>query len=106
MKFILGLFREPDAFRKDPKGYLINQLGHVGLGAGLAWLGVPALVICLFFLAWELLQWQLYRAEASDCFEDMAFVMSGVVAFYAPILLPVLVFFLLAGVLFRYEGRR
>lgn len=98
----------PSAFRSNWRKYAINQLGH-GLAVGVlpaAILGHQlAAVVLIAYAAWEYTQWQWRRAEASDCWEDWAFVACG--AFFGltgslgfPVLM---VAFLVAGILWRVE---
>lgn len=91
----------PDAFPGDWRGYALNQIGHVVLGAALAWaLGWPwALGLCL---CWEAVH--LARGgDLSDGIEDYGFVAAGAVAVATASPDPVLVAvpFLLSGALLR-----
>lgn len=98
----------PSAFRADWRKFAINQLGH-GLAVGVlpaALLGREAVAIVLIaYAAWEYTQWQWRRAEASDCWEDWAFVACG--AFFGlsgSLGYPVIMLaFVVAGILWRVE---
>ena len=66
----------PSDFEGDPRGFLANQIGHLMLGAALAWLigGWLAIAACL---AWEAVH--LWRGGSWwDGTEDFAFVAAGV----------------------------
>lgn len=90
----------PDDFAGDPRGYALNQIGHIALGAALAWLiGWPAaLALCL---GWEVVH--LSRGGTlADSAEDYGFVAAGVLAVAAtPVAVAVAAPFLAAGLLAR-----
>lgn len=78
------MLSDPNAFRRDPYGYLTNQAGHAYLvGAPLAlalsiWapaLAVPVIVAVAYGLIWELgvQRGRLWR----DSLEDTVHVLSG-----------------------------
>lgn len=68
----------PDAFASDPRGFALNQIGHMALGAGLACALGPAPVM-VAYLAWEGVH--LWRGGALwDGTEDYAFVAAGVLS--------------------------
>ena len=59
----------------------MNQLGHTFLigTAPVLTLGPWMVPITLIgYLSWEVAQYIRFEADAEDCFEDMAFVASGV----------------------------
>jgi len=68
----------PDGFPSDPRGYALNQIGHMALGAALAWLiGLPlTLLACI---AWEAVHVRR-GGHLWDSFEDFAFVLTGALA--------------------------
>lgn len=97
---MIGRFlRNPKAYRSDPKGYAVNQLGHLALGAGLLWFGVPFAVVALGFGVWEIVQVNRFGAEAWDSLEDLAFVVAG--AFLDPVAAIVAGLFLVSGIVRR-----
>lgn len=90
----------PDSFPGDWRGYALNQIGHVALGAALAWaLGLPAaLALCL---GWEAVHFSR-GGTLADGAEDYGFVAAGAVAItVVPVALAVALPFLIAGILSR-----
>jgi hypothetical protein len=68
----------PDDFEGDPTGFALNQIGHIALGAALAWLAGPIPVL-VGYLAWEMLH--LWRGGSLwDGIEDYGFVAAGVLS--------------------------
>jgi len=70
----------PSAFRNDWVAYAKNVIGHflvVGFlpALFLGWAGVVTLMTLYTF--WELSQWWLRNAKASDCVEDWGIVLGG-----------------------------
>lgn len=55
-------------------------------------------VILVGYLCWETAQYIRFEAEANDCFEDMAFVTSGVIVASEPLMLWPIGLFLVAGI--------
>jgi hypothetical protein len=103
---ILKYLRFPDGFRADPSGFALNQIGHALLiGLLPALLGVPLWLTAIAFTAWEYWQWRRYRAEAWDCFEDLAFVLGGAALIYSWWGAVPLVLFLISGAIRRYEEK-
>lgn len=90
----------PDSFPGDRIGYALNQIGHVALGATLAWAaGLPAaLALCL---GWEAVH--LSRGGTlADSAEDYGFVAAGVLSMsVVPFAWLVVLPFLSAGILSR-----
>lgn len=78
MSFLNHYLRSPSAYRADPRGFALNQLGHA-LIVGLlpAALRLPIWIIIVAYSVWEVWQWQPYRAEPFDAFEDVTFVSVG-----------------------------
>lgn len=97
---MIDWFLTPSDFEGDPKGFALNQLGHIVLGAALAWLFGPVPVLAAY-VAWE--AFHVSRGGAVwDGVEDYAFVAAGVAAVaLSPWALAVAAPFLLAGVLRR-----
>ena len=93
LKWLLTL----SAFEGDPRGFALNQIGHVALGAALAWALGPMAAVMLY-AAWEGLHLSL-GGTVWDGFEDMAFVTAGVLALTTPATaLIIAALFLAAGV--------
>lgn len=87
----------PSAFEGDPKGFALNQIGHVALGAALAWALGPlgALALCAL---WEGAHLGL-GGTLWDGLEDAGFVAAGVLALTTPVsALALAALFLGAGV--------
>lgn len=100
-----NLFNAPSAFETDPKGYVVNQIGHVAIGAALCWLLGPFAAFGAY-AAWEVAQWRYRGAEAYDCLEDAAFAGVGVLALTVPLTLAPAAIFLASGVLRRRKNAR
>ena len=103
MKWLAQLFRSPNAFRDDPKGYLRNQIGHAYIVGGALAFFLPLWLIAIGYAAWEFGQWRFYKAEVDDCLEDMAHVMliACAVIYAVPQLVLVHALFLGAGYFWR-----
>jgi hypothetical protein len=108
MSWLRDLLRSPSDFRRDPWGYLRNQLGHAYLvGAGLILAGLPLWLVLAGYACWEALQFARYGAEPHDGIEDLAHVAAGaaIVATGSWLFLPVHALFLGAGFLWRKSER-
>lgn len=101
---LIALWTEPDAFRSDPRGYALNQLGHVALGAGAALVAPWWAVLAIYVAAVELPQWLWFGGDADDGAEDSAFVLAGALLLPGALVLAGLM--LAAGVLVRRRARR
>ena len=130
IRWLIYAFNTPSAFPDDWRRWLRNQCGHtIGVGAipaalmahfapalavlihddlGLTTSGLALQVGLLFLTAalyglWELGQYRLRGARASDCLADWAFVMLGhfAAATFNPILAVILAVFLASGALSR-----
>lgn len=95
--FLWRLFSTPDAFERRPWAYARNQLGHMALGALLAWL-LPLWTALAIPVAWEAAQRVLFGAELHDGLEDTGFFFVGAFAFTEPTFAALGGVFLLAGV--------
>lgn len=104
IRFIRNAFITPTAFRGDPRGHALNQVGHMLLiGLAPVWLGAPFWLVLALFAIWEFAQWRIHRAEAWDCVEDFAFVSSGAVGVACPLVLAAASLFLWSGALRRKQ---
>lgn len=104
MNALARLLKTPSAFPADPRGYLENQTGHAYIvGGGLAYTGLPLVVILIGYLLWEAVQWWWYDALLWDCLEDTAHVMivACAVRYLLPMLVVVQLLFMAAGYLQR-----
>lgn len=94
-------FNNPDAYERDPLGYLQNQVGHVVLGyaahSALQGNALESIWLLAAYFAWEWAQWRLRGAKKWDGWEDLAFVATGVVAVSVPLVLAPAVFHLWSG---------
>lgn len=74
--FAVDAWNNPDDFRDDPKGYLVNVIGHGLIGWGLIFFaGWPFAVA--FWLVWEVTQYRRRGAKRFDALEDLAFELSA-----------------------------
>ncbi|MFN3612947.1 MAG: hypothetical protein ACK4WC_00080 [Rubrimonas sp.] len=76
---LMALFDAPDAYDDDARGFLLNQIGHIIVGALLAWLLGTWIALALY-AAWEIAQLWFRAAQPHDCAEDLAFVAAGAMA--------------------------
>lgn len=53
------MFSESDGFWRDPYGWLTNQLGHLALGVGLAWLVSVGVFLIFGELPYRIAAWAL-----------------------------------------------
>lgn len=107
-EWIAYLWKTPSAFQDNWLKYAKNQLAH-GLVIGF----LPALflspsaigILLVCYALWEYSQWQFRRAEASDCWEDWAFVASGAFAGMTGSLgyIVIMIAVLVAGIFWRVE---
>lgn len=103
--WLLNLVKVPEGFENDPKGFLINQVGHMAIGVILM-MGSTFLIgmdlTLPITVAWEC--WHLYRrAKLWDCLEDLLFF-NAIPLGLGEAMLAVVV--LVIGVLRRREEKR
>jgi hypothetical protein len=107
---LLRLWRTPSSFAGDPRGYVLNQLGHgyvIGALPALAW-GPPAVapLVVLYVLLVESPQLVLWGGTAADAAEDTAHVATVAVAVAWGVwpALAAHALFVLSGALARFKG--
>lgn len=120
ISWLIYAWRTPNSFRGDWRKYMNNQSGHglAGIIAGVLtqeildaapWTGLAVFFSLLtFYTLWEKTQWDFRQAEASDCFEDWAFVYLGFVIGLTGnwLALPAMIAYLLGGIYWRRENRK
>lgn len=108
---IWQLFNTPSDFGDDWKGYARNVILHTLL-VGMAGVfleplfpGYGFFIAGGLYAAWELAQWRFRNALPYDCFEDWAFVQSGVLAYISGDIRVIIVAaaFLISGVMRRVK---
>jgi hypothetical protein len=92
IRYLLTLWSRPMAFRGDPVGHALNQLGHLCVGAALA-LVLPLWGGAVVVVAWETSQLVFRDADPGDCVEDATFMIGGA----QPVFWPALALLLATG---------
>lgn len=106
MGFIGRFFRNPKAYESDPKGFVINQIGHMVIGLSaygislLAGFWIVPLVL-IGFAIWEYLQVVRFNGIVWDSIEDFSFVLFGCLVISNYILLVSVCLWLVVGYLQR-----
>lgn len=103
---LLDFLRTPSGFERDPKGFLINQLGHMFIFGYIPvyYFGCWGLLaIPLYIILVEVVQVLLFEGEVWDGLEDSAYVSLGALVGFTPLALVPLALFLLSGVYRRWD---
>lgn len=103
---LLDLLRTPSSFEGDPRGFLINQLGHMFIFGYMpvhyfGYWGI--LAIPLYIIIVEATQVLLFDGEIWDGLEDSAYVSLGALVWFTFLALVPLALFLLSGVYRRWD---
>jgi hypothetical protein len=97
------LFDTPSSFEGQPAQFARNAIGHALIVGALPAFLLPGWLplFLVGYVTWEAAQWRWRQAEAWDCLHDFAYVLSGALAVFEPVILGPLLMFLVADVLRR-----